>query len=99
MTIIDQGEIVLPTSRSQAVLLRVKYYHGAECAAHKGHFIRYTCNGSCTLCSNYQRGQKRISGYIAKRTDTLAFRHPVSPWPITAENMHLCPDLSPGRST
>lgn len=94
-------ETVLPTTRSEAIALKVKYYHGTECQAHKAHFIRYTSNGACTLCAGCTGARigSKVKGYIAKRADTLAFRHPVSPWPITRDNMHLCPDLSPGRHT
>lgn len=92
-------ETVLPTSRSEALILKVKYYHGSECPSHRRHFIRYTSNGGCTLCNSFKNNPRSISGYIAKRSDPLAFRHPVSPWPITPANMHLCPDLSTGRRT
>jgi len=101
MATLDTGETVLPTSRSEALIHKVKYYHGSECPAHRLHFIRYTETGYCTLCESGSRQKRsgRVKGYIAKRADALAFRHPVSPWPITASNMHLCPDLSTGRHT
>lgn len=85
-------------SRAQAIALRVKTYQGIECKAHRGNFTRYTSNGACVICAKFEDTGKR-TGYVAKRSDALAFNHPVSPWPITAENMARCPDLSPGRST
>lgn len=89
-------------SKAEARLLKLKTYHGPECDQHPGNFTRYTSNGSCVICMRYgeQTGRTgKIRGYVAKRSDKLAYRHPVSPWPITAENMHLCPDLSPGKGS
>ncbi|QBZ71614.1 hypothetical protein HOV35_gp49 [Escherichia phage Sortsne] len=88
-------------SRAEALLLKRKTYHGGECKEHPGNFTRYTTNGSCVICAAYssQRGGGKVRGYIAKKADSLAYRHPVSPWPITPENMHLCPDLSPGKGS
>ncbi|AZF88749.1 hypothetical protein sortregn_29 [Escherichia phage sortregn] len=83
-------------TKAEAQLLKLKLYKGPECKVHGGNFTRYTSNGACVLCRKLEadttKGKSR--GYIAKKRDTLAFNHPVSPWPITAENMHLCPDLS-----
>lgn len=87
-------------NRTRAIRRKDKTYHGGECKVHKGNFTRYTSNGSCVLCVKYEadgRGGK-VRGYIAKKKDSLAFRHPVSPWPITASNMDQCPDLSPRRT-
>lgn len=94
-------ERIVPKSRAEALLRKIKTYHGGECLVHKGNFTRYASNGSCVLCACYNDTAKggKVKGYIAKRADSLAFRHPVSPWPITAANMHLCPDLSPRRVT
>ena len=85
-------------SRAQAIAMKVHTYQGIECKAHRGNFTRFTSNGTCVICAKFEDTGKR-TGYIAKRADKLAYAHPVSPWPITAANMHLCPDLSPGRST
>lgn len=92
---------ITPKSMAEALLRKCKTYHGGECKEHPGNFTRYTTNGSCVLCAAYssQRSGGKVRGYIAKKADGKAFNHPVSPWPITPANMHLCPDLSPGKGS
>jgi len=90
---IDKGRTVA-RSKAEARMIKAKLYRGPECKTHPGNFTRYTSNGACILCASLAEPKGKSRGYIAKKRDTLAFKHPVSPWPITAENMHLCPDLS-----
>lgn len=82
-------------NKGEAQLLKLKLYQGAECNVHAGNFTRYTSNGACVLCRKLDSATKGKSrGYVAKKRDTLAFNHPVSPWPIDATNFDRCPDLS-----
>lgn len=82
-------------SKNEARLLKTKLYYGPECKIHPGNFTRYTSNGACNKCASLNHSKGKVAGYVAKRKDVEAFNHPVSPWPISASNMHLCPDLSP----
>lgn len=85
---------VTAKNKAEARRLKARTYYGPECKIHGGNFTRYTSNGACVLCASLTDPKGKSRGYVAKKRDTLAFNHPVSPWPITAENMHLCPDLS-----
>lgn len=96
----DKPKGVAAKSRAEARIRKLKTYEGGECKVHKGCFTRRTSNGACLIClTEWADKSTKVRGYVAKRTDKLAFRHPVSPWPINADNLSRCPNLSPKLST